>query len=108
MIAGNGTIGLEIVEDLPDVDAVVVPFGGGGLAAGIATAIRAKRPRTAVYACEPDTAAPAAASFAGRERAGGEAHPELRGWHGREERAPRDGLISFFMPSLRGTPFPPA
>jgi threonine dehydratase len=64
MIAGNGTIGLEILEDLPDVDAVVVPFGGGGLAGGIATAIRAKRPRTAVYACEPDTAAPAAASFA--------------------------------------------
>ncbi len=64
MMAGNGTIGLEILEDLPDPDAVVIPFGGGGLSAGIATAIKAKRPRTRVYACEPETAAPLAASFA--------------------------------------------
>src|SRR3989442_1264731 len=64
MMAGNGTIGLEILEDLPDVDAVVIPFGGGGLTAGIATAIKAKRPRTKIYACEPETAAPLAASFA--------------------------------------------
>ncbi len=64
MMAGNGTIGLEILEDLPDADAVVIPFGGGGLSAGIATAIKAKRPRTRVYAVEPETAAPLAASFA--------------------------------------------
>ncbi len=64
MIAGNGTIGLEIVEDLPDVDAVIVPYGGGGLTAGIATAVKARRPRARVYACEPETAAPLAASFA--------------------------------------------
>ncbi len=64
MMAGNGTIGLEILEDLPNVDAVVVPFGGGGLSAGIATAIKAKHPRIRVYACEPETAAPLAASFA--------------------------------------------
>src|SRR5439155_2562 len=64
MMAGNGTIGLEILEDLPDADAVIIPFGGGGLSAGIATAIKAKRPRTRVYACEPETAAPLAASFA--------------------------------------------
>src|SRR5437016_1469788 len=64
MMAGNGTIGLEILEDLPDVDTVVIPFGGGGLSAGIATAIKAKRPRTRIYACEPETAAPLAASFA--------------------------------------------
>ena len=63
MIAGNGTIGLEIVEQLPDVDSIVVPFGGGGLTAGIATAVRAKSPRTKVYAVEPETAAPLAASF---------------------------------------------
>jgi threonine dehydratase len=63
MMAGNGTIGLEILEDLPNADAVVVPFGGGGLTAGIATAIKAKRPQTRVYACEPETAAPLAASF---------------------------------------------
>ena len=63
MIAGNGTIGLEIAEQLPDVDSIVVPFGGGGLTAGIATAIRAKSLGTKVYAVEPDTAAPLAASF---------------------------------------------
>ena len=43
-MAGNGTIGLEILEDLPDPDAVVIPYGGGGLTAGIASAIRALRP----------------------------------------------------------------
>jgi threonine dehydratase len=64
VMAGNGTIGLEILEDLPDVDAVVVPFGGGGLAAGIASALRALRPKTKVYAAEADTAAPLAASLA--------------------------------------------
>ena len=63
-MAGNGTIGLEILEDLPNVDTVVIPFGGGGLSAGIATAIKAKRPGTRIYACEPETAAPLAASFA--------------------------------------------
>ncbi len=64
MIAGNGTIGLEILEDLPQVDSVVVPFGGGGLSTGIATAIRALHPSTQVFACEPETAAPLASSFA--------------------------------------------
>ena len=64
MMAGNGTIGLEILEDMSDVDAVVIPFGGGGLSAGIATAIKSKRPQTRIYACEPETAAPLAASFA--------------------------------------------
>jgi threonine dehydratase len=64
VIAGNGTIGLEILEDLPDVDAVLVPFGGGGLSCGIASALRARRPRTKVFACEVETAAPFAASLA--------------------------------------------
>ena len=63
MIAGNGTIGLEILEDIPDVDSVVIPFGGGGLTAGIATAIHERKPGTRVYAVEPETAAPLAASF---------------------------------------------
>jgi threonine dehydratase len=48
VMAGNGTIGLEILEDLPDPDAVVVPYGGGGLLVGIASAIRAKRPATKI------------------------------------------------------------
>ena len=66
-ISGNGTIGLEIADDLPDVDAVVVSVGGGGLLAGVATAVRALRPAVRVYAAEPETAAPLAASLtAGR------------------------------------------
>jgi threonine dehydratase len=64
VIAGNGTIGLEILEDLPDVDRVIVPYGGGGLSSGIALAIKALRPSTVVYASEVETAAPLAASLA--------------------------------------------
>ena len=63
-IAGNATAGLEIMEDLPDADAVVAPVGGGGLLAGVAAAVRALSPRTAVYAAEPETAAPLSASLA--------------------------------------------
>jgi len=57
VMAGNGTIGLEILEDLPDPDAVVIPYGGGGLTVGIASAIRALRPQTKIFTAEPDTAA---------------------------------------------------
>ena len=64
VIAGNGTIGLEILEDLPDVDAVVVPWGGGGLACGIASALRALRPACRVYGAEVATGAPLSAAFA--------------------------------------------
>ncbi|MFV2008048.1 MAG: threonine/serine dehydratase, partial [Longimicrobiales bacterium] len=63
VIAGNGTIGLEILEDLPDVDAVAVPYGGGGLSCGIASSIKALKPDTLVFACEVETAAPFAASL---------------------------------------------
>ncbi len=63
MIAGNGTAGLEILEDLPEVETVFVPFGGGGLITGIATALRGLRPQVEVVACEPETAAPFAASL---------------------------------------------
>lgn len=63
-IAGNGTIGLEIVEELPDVDAIVAPLGGGGLLAGIAAAVGELRPATRLYAAEPETAAPLSASLA--------------------------------------------
>jgi len=64
VIAGNGTIGLEILEDLPDVDAILVPYGGGGLSTGIAAAARALRPGVKVFACEVATAAPLAPSLA--------------------------------------------
>ena len=63
VMAGNGTIGLEILEDLPDVAAVVIPYGGGGLSVGIASALRALKPETRVYAAEVETAAPLAASL---------------------------------------------
>jgi threonine dehydratase len=67
VMAGNGTVGLEIVEDLPGVDVVVVPYGGGGLSCGIAAAVKALRPGVQVFASEIETAAPLAASFeAGR------------------------------------------
>ena len=64
VIAGNGTAGLEILEDLPDPDAILAPYGGGGLSCGIACAMRALRPQARVYACEVTTAAPFAASLA--------------------------------------------
>jgi threonine dehydratase len=63
-ISGNGTVALEILEDVPDVDAVIAPIGGGGLLAGIGCVLRALRPDARVYAAEPETAAPLAASFA--------------------------------------------
>jgi threonine dehydratase len=63
-IAGNGTAGLEILEDLPDVDAIVAPLGGGGLLAGIAAAVSALKPDTKIYAAEPETAAPLSLSLA--------------------------------------------
>jgi threonine dehydratase len=63
-IAGNGTAGLEILEDLPDVDAIIAPLGGGGLLSGIAAAVRELKPDTRVYAAEPETAAPLSTSLA--------------------------------------------
>jgi threonine dehydratase len=64
VMAGNGTIGLEILEDLPDVDAVVIPWGGGGLTCGIAAAVRALKPACKIFAAEVATAAPLSASWA--------------------------------------------
>jgi threonine dehydratase len=64
VMAGNGTIGLEILEDLPDPDAVVIPYGGGGLTTGIASAVKAIRPGTKIITAEPDTAAALVAAFA--------------------------------------------
>jgi threonine dehydratase len=72
-ISGNGTIGLEIFEDLPDVDAVIAPIGGGGLLAGIGAALRELRPEARIYAAEPETAAPLARSL---EAGGARAFPE--------------------------------
>jgi threonine dehydratase len=84
IIAGQGTIGREILADLADVDLVLVPVGGGGLASGVATAVKALSPRTAVYGVEPELAADAADSLAAGE---------LRPWTTQERyRTIADGL----------------
>src|SRR6202521_4046645 len=64
VMAGNGTIALELLEDLPDLEAVVIPWGGGGLSCGIAAVLRARSPRVRIYAAEIETGAPLAASLA--------------------------------------------
>lgn len=64
IIAGQGTCGLEILEDLPDVEVVLVPVGGGGLLSGIATAIKRQRPEVEVWGVEPELSADAAESVA--------------------------------------------
>lgn len=63
VMAGNGTIGLEIAEDLADVDSVIIPYGGGGLSCGIASALKALKPNVKVFAAEVETAAPLAPSL---------------------------------------------
>lgn len=64
VLAGNGTIGLEIFEDLPSVDCIFTPFGGGSLTTGVSTAIKALRPQTRVYAVEGEHATPVTAALA--------------------------------------------
>lgn len=67
VMAGNGTIALELLEDLPEMDAVVIPWGGGGLSCGIAAVLRRLAPRVRIFAAEIETAAPLAASLAAGE-----------------------------------------
>ena len=66
VMAGQGTVGLELVEDVPDVDVVLVPVGGGGLVSGIATAVKGLRPEARVVAIEPERSRRAAREPAGR------------------------------------------
>ena len=63
-VTGHGTLGLEILEDAPDTAAVIAGIGGGGLVVGVASAIKALKPGVKVWGAEPETAAPAALSFA--------------------------------------------
>jgi threonine dehydratase len=67
VMAGNGTIGLELAENGPEFDSVVIPWGGGGLTSGIASAVKALRPSVRVVTAEPETGAPLAAAFAAGE-----------------------------------------
>src|SRR5262245_37957125 len=62
-IAGHGTMGLEILEDVPNVAAIIASIGGGGLITGVASAIKALRPETKIFGVEPETAAPAELSL---------------------------------------------
>src|SRR5439155_2399252 len=62
-IAGHGSMGLEILEDAPDVKAIVASIGGGGLITGVASAVKAIKPEIKIFGAEPETAAPAALSF---------------------------------------------
>jgi threonine dehydratase len=64
VMAGNGTIGLELAEDLDDIDAVVIPWGGGGLTTGIASALKALRPETRIVVVEPETGCAVTATIA--------------------------------------------
>ena len=96
VIAGNGGIGLEILEDLPEPAAVLVPYGGGGLASGISLALLASTSRTPVYACEVATAAPLAAAFAAGEPRAIEYSPSfVDGIGGR-------GVLAEMWPLVRG------
>lgn len=77
VMAGNGTIALELLEDLPDLDAVVIPWGGGGLSCGIASVLRQLSPRVKIYAAEIETAAPLAPSLAAGEPRSTEYQPSF-------------------------------
>jgi threonine dehydratase len=63
-LAGNGTIGLEILEDLPDVDSIVIPFGGGGVTCGIASFVSSAKPDTSIIVAESDASTPVTAALA--------------------------------------------
>ena len=77
VMEGDGTIGLEIVEDFPDVDAILVPWGGGGLSTSIASAVRAVKPDCRVFAVEVDGAAPLKASLDAGEPVEVDYHPSF-------------------------------
>ena len=84
IIAGQGTAGLEILEDLPEVELVLVPIGGGGLISGMSTAVKLSKPNTKVVGVEPEMAADAQASLRTGEIVkfpADRAYPQLRGRH---------------------------
>ena len=88
-IAGHATMGLEILEDAPDTAAVIASIGGGGLIAGVGSAIKALKPEIKVWGAEPETAAPFALSFAEQSPQGIQGLESfLRGWRRRPKRLP--------------------
>lgn len=109
VMAGNGTIGLELAEDLDDIDGVLVPWGGGGLATGIASALHARSPHTKVYSCEPASGAPMHASWAAGTPVGVDFAPSFVDGSGSKSLLPamweraRPLLSGTFAPSLDDT-----
>lgn len=89
VMAGNGTIGLELLEQSPDFDTVVVPYGGGGLLTGIASAVKAERPGVRVVAAEPATGAPVAATLAAGTPTAVDYRPSFVDGSGSRELIPR-------------------
>ena len=89
VMAGNGTIGLELLEQSPDFDTVVVPYGGGGLVTGIASAVKAERPHVRVFAAEPETGAPVTATLAAGRPTAVEYRPSFVDGSGSRELIPR-------------------
>ena len=112
VMAGNGTIGLEILEDLPDPDLVLVPYGGGGLTTGIASAIKALAPAVRVCSVEPETGAPLAASLAAGEMREAEYTPSFVDGSGSPRLLPKmwelvrpliDGSFTASLDEIAGT-----
>jgi threonine dehydratase len=89
VMAGNGTIGLELLEQSPDFDTVVVPYGGGGLLTGIASAVKAARPEVRFYVAEPETGAPVAATLAAGTPTAVDYQPSFVDGSGSRELIPR-------------------
>ena len=88
-IAGHGTMGLEILEDAPEIAAIIASIGGGGLITGVASAIKALKPEIKIFGVEPETAAPAALSFErGSPQVVREFQAVIRGWRRRPEHVP--------------------
>jgi threonine dehydratase len=107
VMAGNGTIGLELLEQLSDFDAVVVPYGGGGLVTGIASAVKAERPEVRFYVAEPQTGAPVTATLAAGEPTEVEYQPSFVDGSGSKALIPRVwGMASQLIEGAFALPIP--
>jgi threonine dehydratase len=109
VMAGNGTIGLELLEQLDDFDTVAVPYGGGGLLTGIASAVKQARPDVRFFSVEPETGAPAAATMRAGTPTAVEYTPSFVDGSGSRELIPRvweqasellDGAIAMPLPAV--------
>jgi threonine dehydratase len=109
VMAGNGTIGLELLEQLDDFDTVAVPYGGGGLLTGIASAVKQARPDVRFFSVEPETGAPAAATMRAGTPTAVEYTPSFVDGSGSRELIPRvweqaskllDGAVAMPLPAV--------